>query len=278
PRGILLSMGIDCQSDRVEWHLRAYGSEVRAWTVAYGMIEGHISTQETRSKLDALMVQTWRDTYGNHRKPATVAIDGNAWTEDVYEWARRYPASRVMMVRGVSSDAAPFLAKVKRERNNQGRLLRYAKRFWNVGVSPMKAALYKNLTKRDQQARGFNGFPKGMDEDFYQQLCSERRTPIKRKDGYVEYRWKKNPNVRNEVLDTLLYADAGAIRQNWRTMTPDQWDLLAAAIEKTQEKGQLDLEDLAVKAVPIAEAPAPPTAPPAAVSPGRIRQATRWRQ
>jgi phage terminase large subunit GpA-like protein len=258
PGGLLLSIGMDVQSDRVEWHLRAYGSEVRAWTVDYGVIEHHISTDECRAELDALLKRTWPDTFGNRRFPATCAIDGNAWTEDVYDWAKRHPASRVMMVRGVSPEAAPFIAKVKRERTREGRLLRYAKRFFNIGVSPMKAAFYKNLAKRDPLARGFNGFPKGMEDDFFQQLCSERRVPVKRKDGYVEFRWKKDPNIRNEALDTAIYADAGAIRQGWRQMTEDQWDKLAAEIEKpVPEKGQLDLEDLAstgAKALPAASA------------------------
>jgi phage terminase large subunit GpA-like protein len=259
--GLLLSVGLDCQGDRIEWHLRAYGSDVRSWTVDYGVVEHHIATDEAQAELDKLLTKTWKDTFGNARTPATFAIDGNAWTEDVYSWAKRHPASRVMMVRGVQGDAAPFIARVKRERNREGKLLRYARRFFNVGVSAMKAALYKNLTKRDPLARGFNGFPKGMEEDFYQQLCSERRTPIKRRDNSVEYRWVRTPGVRNEVLDTTLYADAAAIRQGWRTLTPEQWDALAAQIERPAEKGQLDLEDLAAQAKPTEAAPAAESAP-----------------
>jgi phage terminase large subunit GpA-like protein len=260
--GLLLSLGLDCQSDRVEWHLRAHGRDVRAWTVDYGVVEYHISMEECRTGLDALLKRTWRDTFGNQRSPATVAIDGNAWTEDVYDWAKRHPASRVMMVRGVASEAAPFIARVKRERSRDGRLLRYARRFFNVGTAPMKAALYKNLSKRDPLSRGFNGFPKGMEDDFFQQLCSERRVPINRKDGYVEFRWKKDPSVRNEVLDTAIYADAGAIRQGWRTLTEEQWDALEAELEKPAvEKGQLDLEDLPVQARPVTAEPSPQSSP-----------------
>lgn len=273
--GLLLSIGLDCQGDRIEWHLRAYGTEVRAWTVDYGVVEHHIATEEARVELDKLLTRTWKDTFGNHRAATTLAIDGNAWTEDVFDWAKRHPASRVMMVRGAQGDAAPFIAKVKRERNREGKLLRYARRFFNVGVSPMKSALYKNLTKRDPQARGFNGFPREMGEEFYQQLCSERRAPIKRRDGSVEYRWTKTPNVRNEVLDTTLYADAGAIRQGWRQMTDEQWDQLAAAFEKQPvEKGQLDLEDLAAPA-PETAAPVTPVQP---IAPQTAAPQTKFRQ
>lgn len=282
PPGFLLtSLGLDCQSDRVEWHFRGYAEDVRSATVDYGVIEHHIASEECRAELDKLLLRRWPDSFGNFRPATMVAIDGNAWTEDVFDWAKRHPAGRVMMVRGISSDIAPFLAKVKKERSREGKLLKYAKRFFNVGVSPMKAALYKNLTKREPLARGYNAFPKNMEEDFFQQLCSERRTPKKRKDGFTEYRWTKDPKIRNEVLDTLLYADAGAIRQGWRSMTPEQWDRLAAEMEKPLPavNGQLDLEDMVTQpaAAPRAAEPvSAPTAPPVQSNP-RFRQ-TRLRQ
>jgi phage terminase large subunit GpA-like protein len=179
------------------------------------------------------------------------------------------------MVRGVGSDMAPMLVKVKRERNKEGKLLKYAKRFFNIGVSPMKSALYKNLPKSDPQARGYRGFPRGMGDDFFQQLCSERRVPVKRSNGATEYQWHRTPNVRNEALDTELYADAGAIRQGWRQLTEGQWDRLAAEIEKPIHHGQMDLEDVAAQLAPVASPP--PVASDPARPPQRFRQ-TRFRQ
>ena len=47
------------------------------------------------------------------------AIDGNAWTEDVWSFARRHASNKLIMVRGRGDDGAPRLALVKRERNEK---------------------------------------------------------------------------------------------------------------------------------------------------------------
>jgi len=259
--GLRLTMGLDCQGDRVEWNLTAFGRDLRRWPVQYGVIEGHISDTETRKKLDALIAQTWPDTFGNRRKLDMVAIDGNAWTEDVFDWAKRHPSSKVMMVRGAKSDMAPALVKVKREKNKEGKSLKYAGRFFNVGVSGMKMALYKNLQKTDPLARGYCGFPVGFDDDYYQQLCAERRMPKKRKDGFVEYQWTKDPAQRNEVLDTSLYAEAAAVRLGWRSMSDDAWDRLEAELEVQSVSGQTDMEDLFAGPAAAAASPSEPKKP-----------------
>ena len=214
--GLLLTMGIDVQADRVECHICAYGAELRSWTVDYVVIEGEIRDKETWKKLDELLHREWLDSFGNRRKIQLAAIDAGAWTSDVHDWARRHPITKVMMIRGVPGDQRQPLEKVKRERNVRGKLLKYDGRFFNVGVSPMKISLYQNLRKTDPLGRGFVGFPQSMGEDFFQQLCSERRVPVQKR-GYVEYQWHKDKDIRNEVLDTKIYADASAIRLGWRT-------------------------------------------------------------
>jgi len=242
--GLLLTYGVDCQSDRVEWHLRAYGKDLWSATVDYGVIDGHISESDTMKTLDALIERVWPDSFGNRRGANLMAIDGNAWTEDVFTWVKRHPSSRVIMVRGISSDQAPLLARVKRERTLAGDLKKYARRFFNVGVSPLKMSLYKNIAKSDPLARGFVAFPRGMEDDFYQQLCAERREAVRKRDGSVEYRWTKDAAQRNEVLDTALYGDAAAIRLGWRTISDPDWDSLAEKLEQPPKEQQQDLEDL----------------------------------
>jgi phage terminase large subunit GpA-like protein len=242
--GLLLAGGADIQGDRVEWHVIAFGRDLKQWTVEYDVIEGHISEEATRKKLDELTKRTWPDSFGNRRPLDMLAVDGNAWTDDVFDWAKRHPASKVMVVRGAKSDLAPPLAKVK-ERNAEGNVKRrHRGRFFNVGVSQLKMALYQNLKKTDPLQRGYCGLPQGLEEDFFRQLCSERRAPQRLRTGYLEYRWVKDPNVRNEVLDTAIYATAAAIRLKWRAMTDEAWDALQAEREVPAETGTLDLEDL----------------------------------
>lgn len=245
PRGALVvCLGIDCQGDRVEWQVVAFGREHRRWVIDCGIVPGHISDVVCQERLDALLKQTWRNTAGRQIGLDMSAIDGNAYTEDVWEWARRHPASKLIMVRGVAPDSAPLLARVKRERNRTtGKLLKYSSRFYNFGTSVLKMALYRNTAKSDPLAPGYIGFPRGLEDEFYREFTAERREPFKR-HGYTVYRWKKDDNVDNEALDTHLQAEAAAIKFGIRGLPDAIWDKLEAEREAPPEAPQGDIEDL----------------------------------
>ena len=259
---LLLTIGVDCQIDRVEWQLVGWGRDARRWIVEYGIFPGHVSEAKTQAALDALLLTHWPNAYG-HRLPADMTgIDGNAWTEEVWGWVRRHPQSRVMMLRGVPSDTAPLLARVKKERSDKsGKLLKWSRRFYNFATSVLKMALYRNLAKEDPLERGFVGLPKGLEDGFYQQLTAERRQAKKNKKGFEVYQWVKDPNQANEGLDTHLQAEAAAIKLGVRSMVDRQWDALEAAREAAAPpQGQLDLEDLPTVRAPLASnQPKPPS-------------------
>ena len=253
--GLILAMGVDVQGDWLAWHVMAFGRDLRRWTVDYGVIDSFVATDDARKELDKLVKEkSWPDAFGRRRKLELTAIDGNAYTEDVWDWARKHPQSKVIMVRGANSDSAPIFARVQRERGKDGKVKRYVRRFFNVGVSPLKVALYKSLQVVDRLARGFVGHPQGMGDEFYRELCAERRQPVRnRNTGFISYRWVKESGQRNEVLDTTLQAEAAAVRLGWRRNTDEDWARLEAMHEKpgkaaADEQGQLDLEEHAVAA------------------------------
>jgi phage terminase large subunit GpA-like protein len=220
---LLLCLGMDCQADRVEWQLVGFGRDGRRYVIEYGVVPGHISEKETREALDGIVVQQWPTAAGLKLKADITAIDGNAWTEDVWGWAKGHPANKVIMVRGRGEEWAPLLARVKRERSRSGELLKYSSRFYNFGTSVLKMALYRNLTKTDAINPGYVAFPKGLDDEYYRQLTSERRSPQKR-HGFTVYRWTKDPSQANEALDTMLQAEAAAIKFGLRGMPDAVWD------------------------------------------------------
>lgn len=248
---LILSIGVDCQGDRVEWHLRGYGRNRRSWNIDYGVIEGHISETKARKGLDKLLEQSWKDVFGNDRRADILSIDGNAYTEDVFDWVKKHPQSRVIMVRGLRGDAAPPLALVKRERRKDGKILKYSRRFFNVGVSGLKSALYICLKKPDPNERGYVTIPAGFDDDYFEQLCSEVRVQVKKRGGASEYIWDLPAGRRNEVLDTAIQSEAGAIRKGWSRNTEAEWDALEAQFEVEKPGTQTDFEDLLTSAAPM---------------------------
>ncbi|CAD7036483.1 terminase [Pseudorhizobium halotolerans] len=257
--GLILTIGIDCQADRVEWQVVAFGREFRRWTVDCGVIPGHISDATCRDRLDAMLEQTWTNSYGRRIGLDKAAIDGNAYTEEVWDWARRHPASKLVMVRGSNTEGAPLTARVKKERNAKtGKLLKYSRRFFNFNASILKMALYRNVAKQDPLDRGYVGFPTGLDDEYYRQLTAERRVPKKRKDGFTEYKWEKDPTQANEMLDTMNQAEVAAILYGIRGLPDKIWDRLEQERETFPPEAQLDLEDALFDASAHPEGPTRP--------------------
>lgn len=242
--GIIVTLGIDCQGDRVEWQCVAFCRDFRRFVVDYGVIPGHISDANCQERLDALVKQTWPNSYGRRIGLDKIAIDGNAYTEDVWDWAKRHPAGKVVMVRGGNTDNAPLTQRVKKERNAKtGKLLRYSKRFYTFNASVLKMALYRNVAKLDPLERGYVAFPTGLDDEYFRQLTAERRVPKKRKDGFTEYKWEKDPNQANEALDTMNQAEVAGILFGIRGLPDGIWDRLERERESFPEAAQLDFEE-----------------------------------
>jgi phage terminase large subunit GpA-like protein len=216
-------LGIDCQVDRAEWQLVGFGAEYRRFVIDYGIIGRHISDANCQRNLDLLLARQWKNSFGREFGVDFAAIDGNAWTEDVWGWARRYPANKLIMTRGRGDDAAPRLALVKRERNEAGKVLSRSKRFYHLGVSGLKMSLYRDLQKDDPDARGFVSFPSGLGDDYFQELTSERRTAVKR-HGFTVYQWTKDDRQDNEALDTAIIATGAALRFGVYSLSDHGWD------------------------------------------------------
>jgi phage terminase large subunit GpA-like protein len=229
PGSILHFLGIDCQFDRVEWQLVGFGRDYRRYVCDFGIIQRHISDADAQRNLDLLLLKRWRSVDGFEFGINLAAIDGNAWTEDVWSWARSHPANRLIMVRGRGDDGAPRLARVRKERNERtGMLLSYSKRFYHLGVSVLKMALYRDLQKDDSAARGYVTFPFGLGDDYFQELTAERREPVKR-HGFTVYRWIKDDRQDNEALDTVIIATGAAIKFGVYGISDLGWDRVKAA-------------------------------------------------
>jgi phage terminase large subunit GpA-like protein len=232
PQGsVLHGIGIDCQADRIEWQAVGFGPEFRRFVIDAGVIGRHISDPNCQRNLDLLLARTWKDSAGREFGVDFSGIDGNAWTSDVWDWARRYPASKLIMTRGSSlGDAAPRLARVPERNERTGKVLARSRRFYNLGVSGLKMSLYRDLMKTDPNERGYVSFPSGLSDDFFQQLTAERRVPIKN-HGFTVYRWEKDARQANEMLDCMIIATGAAIKAGVYSLSDRGWENLRSQRE-----------------------------------------------
>jgi len=232
PKGaLLLMLGIDCQGGRVEWQLVGFGREYRRYVVDYGTIGKHISEPDCQRNLDLLLTRKWLNFRGRGMGISLAAIDANYATDDVLAYARKYPPHRLIAVRGAHGDAAPRLAKVQRERNEKlGTVVKYSNRFFNVGVNVLKMSLYRDLLKDDAAAPGYISFPSDCEDRYFQELVAETRVAHKR-FGQIIWRWEKPEKQAAEMLDTMVYASAAAVKHGVNWISDTGWQKIEAAFE-----------------------------------------------
>ncbi len=242
--GFIFAAGVDCQDDRLEVHLVAFGANRRRWVIDYKVIPHHIGDEAGRDALNALLRQEWRTELGLRVPLDILAIDGGAYTDDVWSWAKRHPWGRVIIVKGGSTENGPLMALQKFDRRRDGKVKKAQKRAFNLNVSSLKAGLYAHLRKEDPEERGFIQFARALGDEYYRMITAENRVLSRNKQGVMTSRWVLvEPTRRNEALDTMNYAEAGALRKGWAAMTDDQWDVLTAERSAPAPDKQPDLFD-----------------------------------
>lgn len=240
----ILTCGVDCQGDRMEYQIVAFGRENRAHTVDYDVIPHHIGDDEGRAALDALLKRRWRNASGRDLPLDRLVIDGGTYTDDVWDWAKRHPWDRVNISKGASSGNGPIYQLQRFDRRKDGKVKRRQKRAYLVNVSALKASLYADLKKEDPDARGHQSFPAGLGDAFFRMLCAERRVLKRNRFGVVESRWEiVESDGRNEALDTRIMADVAAHLEGSRTLTEEDWDALEATRDAPPADAEPDLFD-----------------------------------
>lgn len=261
-KGLILAAGVDCQLDRIEVHLVAFGAGFQRYAFDYKIIEHSIADEKGREALDAILKTTWRTTLGRRIALDMLAIDGGAYTNAVWDWAKRHPWSRVIIVKGSSTQNGPAMLPMKFERKADGQAKRAQKRAFLLNVSQLKADFYAYLAKDDPISRGYCGFAAGFGDEYFRQISSEVRVLKRARTGAVTSQWELvEPTRRNEALDTMLYAEAAARRKGWASMTEEQWAALELERGSAPAEAQADLFDGA--ATQIVPEPAPKPQPPA---------------
>jgi phage terminase large subunit GpA-like protein len=255
------------------------------------IIPHNIGEEACWAALDSLLKATWRTQTGLRVALDMLAIDGGTYTEDVWAFSKRHRWDRVIIVKGSGSQNGPVMLPMKFERRTDGQAKRQQKRAFMLNVSQMKADFYNWLAKTDPLERGFVQFAGGLGDEYYRQVTAEVRVLKRTRGGAVVSQWDLvEASRRNEMLDTMLYAEAAARRKGWTSLTADQWGIMTAerGAVPPESGGQGDLFDTAattpdplLRPPPAAEPAAPahgqtPTPRPAEKNPGAVAPNSNW--
>lgn len=212
---LFLTMGIDVQKDRIELEVCGWGTNKRSWSIDYRVLYGDTSQASTFNQLDPILSEVWKRDDETNLSILRAAIDSGYQTQNVYQWSRRFPESRVIVVKGQESLNAIFaMPKDIMKRSRKSRPLA---RVWNVGVNTIKRELFSwfkldepNLEELEESGEpyGYCHFPDDYDQHYFKMLCSESEDS-KIVNGFPRYFFTKIFE-RNEALDVRVYNRAAA--------------------------------------------------------------------
>ena len=257
-----LFAGIDIQQNRVEIGIWAFGPDLRRQPVDHIIIDGFISNAETRKACDDVLARKYPDSWGKPLPIEFTAVDVGFERQQVLDWIKTYPPSRVAPIVGAKDDNAPSMGLHQtREATANGKRVKAERIVYQVGGGALKAFLYGDLRKGDPLSRGFVALGQGFPREWYEQLTAEVRVEVEDKRHRKVWRWDRLSGLRNEVLDCAVYAHWAAEMRGWKRLTPDRWAAIAAEQDGPRDSAQGDLLD------PSLVATAPRAAAPAAMVP-----------
>lgn len=259
PEGVIfLTAGVDVQKDRCVYEVVGWGDDKRSWSIDSGVIPFDTSNDDEWIKLDALLSRTWPTAAGIPIGLHMLAVDSGAFTQHVYNWARRHPMSRVIATKGVSTARVLIGTPTPVDVTVRGKRIARGYKVWPIGVDIAKSELYGWLKLPVEEGKppppGYCHFPE-YGPEFFKQLTAEQLVPVvNKRKGYTTYEWHILPNRENHFLDARILARAAACLAGL--------DRLAAQKRAREQASTATPPPPTVAAPPQAPAPVPAAPPP----------------
>ncbi len=272
--GLLLTMGVDVQGDRLEYRTWAWGRGQESWLVARDIIYGNPAIEEGQPGSPWTTLTERRRTpllhaSGSQLVVTAAAIDtGGHHTQQVYAYVRAHAHSNVLAVKGASARGKAILSKPSDvEVSWRGQRIPRGVKLWLVGTDVAKGLIYGRL-RQAEPGPGYIHLPRALAQtDEFEQLTAERLV-TKYIKGHARMEWVKPNGRRNESLDCAVYALAAAIWAGIERMTELQW-------QRLQDKVSPQVQDLFAAPDPAQSPAAAPAAPVAAAQAQPIRPLQR---
>jgi phage terminase large subunit GpA-like protein len=239
--GLILTAGVDVQADRLEVVVVAWGRGEEAFVVAYEKILGDPLQGEVWEQLVQITSREYpiQKVVGSREKvvgsslptthyllPPTLRIratcvDSGFLTQEVYCQVKKYRSLHWFAIKGVSGDKPLVSSPSIQEINYKGQKIKRGINLYRVGVDVAKETLY-GRSQIESPGQKYLNFPSDLDSDWYKGFCSEVQV-TEHKNGRPYLVWQKLAGVRNEPLDTFVYALAaanlvGISRINWNSI------------------------------------------------------------
>ena len=207
PDGVLvLTCGVDTQDDRLECEVVGWGVGKESWGIEYRVFYGDPGLNEVWQALDDFLLKLWSYQNGEKIGISCACIDSAGhFTDEVYKFCKPRARRNIFAIVGRGREGMPSVSKPSRSNRRHVAL-------FTLGVNTIKGTLFSRL-KLERHGAGYCHFPldpkhnhRGYDAVYFKGLLSERMV-VKRVKGRDTITWEtRSPGLRNEPLDTRVYA------------------------------------------------------------------------
>lgn len=231
PRGgLMLTMGVDTQPDRLEARVWAFGRGEEAWLVDRHVIYGDPNLDEGTEGSPWTRLTEIRTTAVEHASGARMLIEATAIdsgghnTHAVYSYCRAHAQSRVLAIKGASQYGRPVIGKPSMvDVNWRGASLKQGVKLWPIGTDTAKHLLYGRM-RITRVGPGYIHVPKALAAtDEFEQMTAARLMPVV-VQGKASMRWITPAGHREEGGDGMVYAYAAACHLGIQTFREASWE------------------------------------------------------
>lgn len=209
--GVVLTMGVDVQADRLELEVVAWGDGYESWSVRYIVINGDPDLEESDENspwrvLNEVREREYRHESGAFIKVSSTCIDSSDKPDRVYTYVKGKAGRRVHAIKGVSGWGKPLSGAPSSK--IRGKKSRRPVPLYPLCVDELKLLTVRSLNVQDAGV-GYSHFPDRPEyDDYYFKMLTAEKLITRYVKGFPVRAWVKADGARNEAFDCRGYARA----------------------------------------------------------------------
>jgi len=203
---LLITMGVDCQGDRIEGEIVGWGIGDESWSLKYLKINGSPGTSILWEELAQYLDKRWTREDGVEMRINAMFIDNGYYqfAPEVLAFAYKHQHKNVRAIIGVSGFQKEIFNPTPARSKHRGL------KFYRIGVDNAKSRLYRHFAIKEP-GPGYCHFPLDRSDEYFEQLTAEQLV-TRQKMGRTVKEWRVRDGVKhNEALDCRVYAMAARL-------------------------------------------------------------------
>lgn len=246
--GLLVTVGVDVQHNRLAVTIRAWGIGERSWLMYWGELPATRTCVDKSdpvwATLDQLVFKAFEHESGGSIYASAISIDSSdgATSDAVYEWVRsrqqQHPNRVIMAVKGSSAQqdpeifTQPKLHSIDHKRHDKKtKAQRHGVKVFMVGTNKAKDWLAAHMAFEGESG-GFHYYRLDqMRWDYFDQMTGEAKIPHKTiRNRRV---WMQKNGQAVEAWDCEVYALHAARAKRVHLMKQPDWDNLRKQLQQS---------------------------------------------